>query len=150
MARRLGDDPNLMLFQDNISNSEPGLYFRMPTPKERIDYTNESFRRQGKKIENRAVETRMKYGMKILIGLRDGDFERKVGEKWQQISSDPDSSDYFESWRDHVKKYASDLVEHMAIRVFEVPVQVPEDQRSGVGDQESENENGAEEDPEKN
>jgi len=124
MARRLGDELNEMRFQDNLSNSEIVLQYRMPTTPERVAYTNESFQRKGRKIISRPVETRLKYGLKILEGIREGDFEVKGPDgTWVVISSDPKSEHYFAGWKEHVEKYASDIVELLAIRVFDVPVQ---------------------------
>jgi len=127
MARRLGDELNEMRFQDNLSGSEIVLLYRMPTTRERVAYTNEAYQRKGRKVINRTVETRMKYGLAILGGFREGDFERKVGADWKPIASDSASDNYFPEWKAHVEKYASDLVEHLAIRVFELPVQIPEE-----------------------
>lgn len=141
MARRLGDELNEMRFQDNLSGSEIVLLYRMPTTKERIDYTNESFVRERKKMVNRSVETRFKFGLKILEGFREGDFERKIDGQWKPIASDQASDHFYPEWKEHIRKYASDLIEHLAIRVFDVPVQVPEDDRKPeVGDQKSEGE----------
>lgn len=128
MARRLGDSLNEMRFQDNLSGTEIVLLYRMPTTKERIAYTNESYQRKGRKIINRSVETRMKYGLAILGGFREGDFEKKMPDgKWEPIASDSASEQYFPEWKAHVEKYASDLVEHLALRVFDMPVQTPEE-----------------------
>lgn len=127
MARRLGDELNEMRFQDNLSDTEIVLFFRMPTTKERIAYTNEAYRLKGRKMINRSAETRMKYGLEILGGFRDGDFERKQGDDWKPIASDSASDNYFPEWKEHVKKYASDLIEHLALRVFDMPVQIPEE-----------------------
>jgi hypothetical protein len=140
MARRLGDELNEMRFQDNLSGSEIVLLYRMPTTKERIAYTNESFQRKGKALVNRSVETRFKYGMTILGGFREGDFEIKQGREYQPIASDPASDNFFPGWKEHIKKYASDLVEHLAIRVFDIPVQVPEEQEEVEKERSSEDE----------
>jgi len=128
MARRLGDELNEMRFQDNLSDTEIVLFFRMPTTKERIAYTNEAYQRKGRKVINRTVETRMKYGLKILEGFREGDFERKIGAVWKPIASDKASENFIPEWKEHIEKYASDLVEHLALRVFDMPVQIPEEQ----------------------
>lgn len=126
MARRLGEQDNEMRFQDNLSGSEIVLFYRMPTTRERVGYTNESFQRKGNKVINRSVQARLKFGFEILTGFRDGDFEIQTkGGEWEPISSDPDSKHHYPDWKGHVKKYASDLVEHLAIRVFDIPVQTP-------------------------
>jgi len=124
MARRLGDELNEMRFQDNLSNSEIVLQYRMPTTLERVGYTNESFQRKGRKVISRPVETRLKYGLKILMGIREGDFEIQGPDgTWITISSDAKSEHYFAGWKEHVEKFAGDILELLAIRVFDVPVQ---------------------------
>ena len=138
MARRLGDELNEMRFQDNLSNSEIVLQYRMPTTPERVAYTNEAFQRKGRKIISRPVETRLKYGLKILKGFREGDFEIKGSDgTWIVISSDVESDHYNADWKEHVEKYASDIVELLAIRVFDVPVQaaVEEDAEEETGEE---------------
>ncbi|MBW2591839.1 MAG: hypothetical protein JRE58_02345 [Deltaproteobacteria bacterium] len=134
MARRLGDELNELRFQDNLSGSEIVLLYRMPTTKERVAYTNESYQRKGRKVINRTVETRMKFGLAILGGFREGDFERQVGGKYVPMSSDSASDNYFPEWKEHIEKYASDLVEHLALRVFDMPVQIPEEDEGTTDD----------------
>lgn len=133
MARRLGEEVNEIRFQDNLSGSEIVLFYRMPTTEERIAYTNESFQRKGRKVISRAVETRMKFGLKILEGFREGDFEIKTTDGWLPISSDSESRCFKKDWKEHIKKYASDLIEHLAIRVFDLPVQAAEEDTEDRG-----------------
>ena len=127
MARRLGDELNEMRFQDNLSGTEIVLFYRTPITKERVAYANEAYQRRGRKVVNRIVETRIKYGLKILRGFREGDFERKIGEDWRAMASDPASDNYYPEWKEHIEKYASDLVEYLASRVFDMPVQMSEE-----------------------
>ena len=138
MPRRLSDEPNEMTFQDNLSGSEIVLQYRMPTTAERAGYTNESFQRKGRKLVSRQVETRLKYGAKILTGIREGDFEIKQDGKWAPISSDPGSDNYAEDWNDQVLKYGADLIELLAIRVFDAPVQVAEEDEEDADQAEAE------------
>jgi hypothetical protein len=142
MPRRLGEEVNEMRFQDNLSGSEIVLFYRMPTTEERIAYTNESFQRKGAKMINRTTETRMKFGLKILEGFRTGDFEINVRGQWKPLSSNSHSEHYSPDWKNHVQKYASDLIEHLAIRVFDISVQpvdeeAPEDGGQTTGDSEA-------------
>ncbi len=123
MARRLGAEQNEMRFKDNLSGSDIVLIYRMPTTQERVAYTNESFQRKANKVVQKTVQTRQKFGAKILAGFRDGDFEIKGPDgKWMPIASDPKSEHFYEGWKAHVEQHASDLVELLAIRVFDVPV----------------------------
>jgi len=128
MTRRIGDELNELRIHDNLSNSEIILKYRMPTTQETIRYGSETIIRKRNKIVSRIGETRQKYGAMILEGFRKGDFERKVGDKYVPISSDSDSEHYDPQWKDYLKKYASDLIEVLAVHVFETPAQVDEDQ----------------------
>ena len=97
-------------------------------------YSNESIRRKGSKIVTRTVETRLKFGAKILEGIRTGDFEKKKDGKWVPISSDPKSENYWPTWKEHLKQHAADVIELLAIRVFDVPVQALSDEDDDEAD----------------
>jgi hypothetical protein len=119
MPRELSDELCTLIFEDRISNSLLTLYHDMPTTEMRIGYANEQIVRKGNKVENRSVETRIKYALKILRGFKEGDFTKG---KNQPISADPKSPLYDPAWKAIVKKYAADVLELLAIRVFEVSV----------------------------
>jgi hypothetical protein len=119
MPRRLTDELNELRIRDNISGSEILLFYRMPATAERAAYANESFRRKGNKIETRVVETRQKYGKLILAGIREGDFECKLGDRSQPIASTPGSPNYAADWKELVAAHAGDLLELLAAQVFD-------------------------------
>ncbi|MCK5099337.1 MAG: hypothetical protein KAR45_14605, partial [Desulfobacteraceae bacterium] len=61
-----------------------------------------------------------RHGKKILKGFREGDFERQDEKgKWIVISSDPKSKNHDPDWRKHVQAQASDLIELLAVHVFD-------------------------------
>ena len=119
MPRRLSDELNELRIQDNISGSDIVLSYRLPTTAERAAYANESFRRRGNKVETRVVETRLKYGKLILSGIREGDFEVKLGDTYRPIASAPGSEHYAADWKELVAAHAGDLLELLAARVFD-------------------------------
>jgi hypothetical protein len=127
MPRRLGSDLCELKIRDNISSSDIVLYYRMPTSQERIAYTNESFSRRRNKIEIRLAETRQKFGSRILAGIREGDFEKQVGGKYVPIASDPGSTHYDPNWRKHIEEHASDLIGALAAHVFDVSIEMIDD-----------------------
>lgn len=91
--------------------------------------------RRGNKIESRMGETRLQYGAKILLGFKDGAFDKAPGEP---LSSDPKSSHYDPSWKAIVKQYAADVIEMLAVHVFESSLisDQPDDANSDLdGDQ---------------
>lgn len=127
MARRLGEVVNEMIMKDKLSDTEICFFYRFPTTKERVAYENERFQRKKKKVVNRTVETRLKYGLKILKGVRIGDFVKEIDGEWKPISSDSGAEHYDPDWKEHVEKYAADLVMELAFRVFEFSVEETED-----------------------
>jgi hypothetical protein len=124
MPRRLTNEINELRIRDNISGSEIVLYYRMPTTAERAAYANESFRRKGNRIEARMVETRQKHGKLILAGVREGDFEVKLGDRYQSIASDPSSENYAADWKELVAAHAGDLLELLAAHAFDGSAQI--------------------------
>lgn len=129
MPRILSDDLNILNIRDNLSGSDIAFSYRMPTTAERIGYSNAVVQRRNGKIVNQAAKTRIEYGLKILAGIREGDFLVKAaGGENVCLSSDPESAFYREDWKAQVKTHAADLVELLAIQVFDMPAQtVPVD-----------------------
>ena len=123
MARRLGGD-NILIIQDNISDTQIHLKYRMPTTGEIISYRNGSTKRVRNQLVSRVGENRLEHGKKILTGFREGDFERYIDGKWTFISSNPRSDHYDPSWKDLVAEQAPDLIETLAVHVFDASSQV--------------------------
>jgi len=129
MARRLGAELNTLKLIDNLSGSELEIYYRMPTAQEHIQYTNSLSQRRGNKVVSRVAETRQKFGARILKGFREGDFERPDGKGgWLPLASDPQSKHYAEDWKKQVQDLAPDVIESLAIRVFEASTQAAPDE----------------------
>ncbi len=124
MARRESVEKNELKINDNISNSVVKLYFRMPTTVERQAYNNMAVQRQGRKVKFKQSEARLKYGMKILTGIGEGDFERKVDEKHMLISSEAGAEHYYEDWKPWMQEHAGDLVMLLAAHVFDSPAEI--------------------------
>jgi len=133
MPRRIGDGDQvneLRLF-DNISQSEIVLYYRMPTTTELTGYANESIQRRRGKIVFQQPQARLKYGARILTGFRAGDFERKQGGAYVPMASDPQSEHYAADWKEHLVKYAPDLIMVLAAHVFDAPAEIGENGTDG-------------------
>ena len=125
MPRRLSDDLNTLDIIDNLSGCTLRLSYRMPTTSERVAYQNKAIRRRGNKIEVRSAEARLEAGLGILAGIREGDFERKDATgQYVSLSCDPNSPHYDANWKKIVGKYAPDVVEALAGRVFDGGVSI--------------------------
>ena len=125
MPRQLNDKPCEVTFQDRLSTDRDGnpskitLYYHLPTTEDRIGYANAQIVRQGNTVKNNMGEARLKYGLKILAGFKDGDFEK---DDRQPMSSDPASPNYDPGWKARIRQYASDIVSLLAIHVFDASV----------------------------
>lgn len=146
MARRLGTHLiNEMSIQDKLSDSEIILYYRMPTTKERIGYTNASVKRQGSQVKMQLGQARQKWGGQILMGFRTGAFEKDVGGEFVLFASDKSDPLYDPEWKKLIQEYAPDVIEALASRVFDAPVEVLDaEDMAGEGEDEDEDKEDAE------
>lgn len=119
MARILGAAVNELKLFDHLSNTDILFLYRMPTTQERAAYSNEAYQRKRNKVVSRLSETRLKYGARILIGIRDGDFVVMRNGTQVPIASDGASPNFDAQWKNHVVKDAADLVEVLAATVFD-------------------------------
>lgn len=130
MARILGTERCVLRLLDNLSGSHIEFGYRPPTTKERAAYTNEQVQRRGNRLRTLLGEARQRYGLRILLDIRDGDFMIMDKGKAVPLSCRPGSEGYREDWKDQVLEHASDLVEILAAQVFEGSAMVDE----GMGD----------------
>lgn len=119
MARRLGVKENKLTLRDNISGTDIEFIYRMPTTKERQGYANAALVRKGNVVVTNTIEARLEYGLAILAGIREGDFEILRGGAWETIASDTTSPNYDPEWKAHVETHGADLVEVLAGHVFD-------------------------------
>ena len=127
MARIMDDGLNTLKIWDNISNSELEVQYRAPTTEERTAFSNESIQRKRNKVFFRTAQARLKFGLKILAGIRAGDFMVKKAGKLIPLVSEQDSPGYDPEWKQVMKAHASDIVELLAAHVFENPAEALDD-----------------------
>lgn len=111
----LSEKPCEVTFTDKIANCSITLFYKLPTTEERTAYSSELVVRKKRKVESKIGPTRLKYGLKVLTGFKEGDFATDRGP----ISSDSGSSRYDANWKALVTKYASHLVMALGAHVFE-------------------------------
>ncbi len=130
MARREASDRNEVEIHDNISNTDILFYYRTPTTSEIEGFSNLSIQRKGKKVRFQQPKARLKYGLHILTGIREGDFERRDADgKYIALSSDKESPNYYPEWKGWLRKNAADLVMLLGMHVFDISgeIEEPED-----------------------
>jgi len=105
---------NKITISDARSGTEIELYYRNPTTQEEVEYQSKLYKRKGNKlILNPKVKVNL--GLAILAGFREGDF----GVAGKPISSDVESPNYREDWKDLLGRMASDIVSTFATVVYE-------------------------------
>ncbi len=114
MARVLGEERQTLRIQDPVSGSVITLYYRRPTSEERVAYQLSAFRLEGGERRFCLGETRLKFGLEILTGFGEGDFQ--VREDGQEAPLDPARHP---DWRARLAEHAPDLVSYLAQQVFE-------------------------------
>ena len=108
-------EKNELVIYDSISQADITFYYRMPTNTERIQFDADSFTGKGKKVKPQSAYAQMKYGARILTGIKDGDFSKDG----KNISSEKDSPDFVENWKELVQAAAGDLVQLLGRTIFQ-------------------------------
>ncbi len=114
MPRILGEERHHMAIQDPVSGSAITLYFRRPTSEERVAYQLSVFHLEGGDRRLRLSETRLKFGLDILVGFEPGDFV--IQENGEPEALDPERHP---DWKEHLARHAPDLVSYLGQQVFE-------------------------------
>lgn len=114
MARLLGEERHALAIQDPVSGSVITLYYRRPTSEERVAYQLSAYRLEGGERRFCLGETRLRFGLEILVGFGEGDF--LVRENGVAVPLDPARHP---DWKEQVAKHAPDLVSYLAQQVFE-------------------------------
>ncbi len=95
-------------------------------------------------------QARQKWGLQILKGFRTGSFEKKVGDEFVLFASQEGDVFYDPEWKALIQEYAPDVIESLASRVFDAPVEALEPEDQDGDDQEEDEEDNKKEDVGKN
>lgn len=124
MPRIIGAEKNELIINDALAGCQVALYYRMPTTRERQAFLDAAVKRVNNKISMHQAEARMRSGLAILVGIRDGDFMRLADGDPVAMSSDPKSSDFYPEWKDEMEAGCGDLIMAMAGLVFDAVPQI--------------------------
>jgi hypothetical protein len=114
MARKLRQERHRLALYDPVSGSVVTLYYRRPTTEERVAYQLSVFHLEGGERRLRLGETRLRFGLEILLGFEPGDF--LVEENGEEVPLDPDQHP---DWKERLKEFAPELPAFLAQQVFE-------------------------------
>jgi len=113
MAYRGASAGRLMLI--DVDGDKVGVYYRSPTPSEYIGYHSEKLAFRGGKVESRLVQANIKYGMKVITGVRAGDLEYREGGEWKPLDTDAMPE---REWKAVLEREFFELVDFVGSRVF--------------------------------
>ncbi len=84
------------------------LFYRAATTKERLAYTNDTMRREGKKVLmlQNLYPVQVRYGKKFVTGFEPGAFT----VEGRPISSDPEAEEYYPEWRELLEAACPDAL----------------------------------------
>lgn len=98
---------------------EVGVFHREPTTEEIHRYNNEAIIRKGQNVKFRQTQAQFKFGAKILKGIVEGDFGAPGPDgKLVPVSSNPESPDFREDWKQLVLKRAPAVVITLGSAIF--------------------------------
>lgn len=106
---------NVLRINDAVSGETVEVYYRTPTTSERVGFEKASHQMKKGRFFDKSAETRIEYGLKIMTGIREGDF----GVAGVPISSDPANKNYRSDWKDLMKETAGDIISALALTVFQ-------------------------------
>ncbi len=104
----------MLKVQDPVSGSTITFYYRRPTTEERVAYQLSAYRLENGERRFHLGETRLKFGLEILTGFRQGDFSIKEND--QVVPLDPVRHP---DWRELLSEEAGDLVAYLGQQIFE-------------------------------
>ena len=133
MARELKNKTAGVTFSDSITGGQIKFFYRIPSASEIQEYDSMRIRREKNQSFDNTSTARIQMAMKILTGIRDGDFTAED----KPISSNPKSENYHENWKELVLDAAPDLLLLLGAFVFDhVPISVDDvENKKEVGEE---------------
>lgn len=113
--RELCAERNVMEIRDELAGAVHEFYYRMPTPRERMQFQAGLWERKGKKIVSKALAQQIKYGLLILTGIKTG----TLSVSGKPLSTTPGEDGYREDWKKLLEVGCPELVALLARTVFE-------------------------------
>ena len=116
MARNLKkDDDNKVTLLDPVDGTEIVLFHRAVTSRDRVRHMTRKYQRQGNKLINRHHTASIESALDVLTGIREGDFFH--GD--DPVSSDPESKNFRQDWKELIESMAGDLLFILGADLFE-------------------------------
>ena len=117
MAYRGRSESRLLLI--DIGGHEVGVYHRSPTASEYQGYHTDKIKLEGRRVRQALSEANLRYGLKIITGIRNGDLEYRDGAngdaRWLALDTEvmPEAV-----WKDILKRDFFELIDFVGAKVF--------------------------------
>ena len=117
MAYR-GRSDNRLLVVD-IGGHTVGVYYRSPTASEYQGYHTEKVTLDGRRVRQTMTAANIKYGLKVITGIRPGDLEYREATngdpRWMPLDTEalPEAI-----WKDILRRDFFELVDFVGAKVF--------------------------------
>lgn len=113
MAYRGACDKKMMIVE--IGGQKVGVYHRSPTTGEYVSYHQEKIKLKNGKVESNLAEANMKYGLRVIVGVRNGDLEYRENGSWRPLDTDILAE---EEWRAILARDFFELVDFVGAKVY--------------------------------
>lgn len=113
MAYRGASDMRLMIV--DIGGHKVGIYHRSAKSSEYIAYHQDKLRLKNGKVESNLTDTNLKYGLKVITGVRKGDLEYRENGAWRPLETEVMPE---EEWRAILTRDFFELVDFVGAKVF--------------------------------
>lgn len=120
MAYRGAGESRLLLI--DIHGEKVGVFVRSPTPSEYIGYHREKVKMNGAKIESNITAVNIKYGLKVITGVRKGDLEYRENGTWKILDTNTMPE---QEWRAVLERDFFELLDFVGSKVFNPASEVP-------------------------
>lgn len=112
---------NLITIQDNLSNTQIGIYHETIKSSDRVQYQSEMLKVIQDAPEQDRIKAATEYRLDFMLNKITGFTEGSFGFDGKEISSDPDSKIYYPDWKMFLKENAADILESVVNLLFGQP-----------------------------
>jgi hypothetical protein len=106
---------NRIVLTDGPTGDKIGIFYSTPTSPQFKAYRQAVVKRKGDKVVMDTWNPAVKFGLEIITGFDDGSF----GYDGSPISSNPESPQYREDWKDLLAETAPDIIALVANVAFD-------------------------------
>ena len=112
-------DIKKVLITHAASQVEIPFFYREPTTKERLAYSNSILNKTGRRVFIDSATARLRGGLTVVTGVADGILGREDDGEVRAVSTIPGTEDYYPQWKDLVRDHLGQELMLLGAMVFE-------------------------------